>query len=127
MTNETPLNPNTVPDIEGKTIILDTNALVEGYSHPDEFSLLLQKLIDHDCSLTTIEAVRIEFFSKNRNREELKKKNDFYTSVLTYPELPNRTFEQNLREHSLLFAFGKQAQTFKTVDFMLAAAMKNMR
>lgn len=68
--------------------------------------------------------VRIEFFSKNRSQGELVKKTKFYGEVLTYPELPTIIFAQELREPSLLFAFGVQSHTFKTVDFMIAAALK---
>ncbi len=124
MTGTKLINPNTLPNIQGKTILLDTNAFVEGYSNSSEFSELLQELSGLGCALTTIIAVRIEFLSKNRSREELAKKINFYTSTLTYPELPNSTLEQNLGEYPLLFAFGAQAQAFKTVDFMIAAAMK---
>ncbi len=118
------LTPDLATAIHGQTIILDANAFVEGYSHPVEFSELLAELTEADCPLTTIEAVRIEFFSKNRSVEELSKKVAFYNETLTYPELPTITFKDELQEPTLIFAFGRQAQGFKTVDFMIAAAMK---
>ena len=118
------LRPDTVKEIQNKSIVLDTNTFVEGYSNPDEFSVLLSELAQEGCSVTTIDAVRIEFLSKNRNVQELSRKVAFYGEALTYPELPTRTFEPQLQEASLLYAFGKQAQAFKAVDFMITAAMK---
>jgi hypothetical protein len=124
MTSGHCFSASTAESIKGKTILLDTNVIVNGYQHPKEFQELLQNLSDLDCELTTIEAVRLEFFSQNRSLEELTKKVNFYNETITYPELPTRTFEQNMRELSLLYAFGMQVKTFQTVDFMLAAAMK---
>jgi len=118
------LRPDTVSEISGSAIILDTNTFVEGYSHPSEFAILLDELTHADCALTTIEPVRIEFLSKNRSIQELSTKAQFYEETLTYPELPTRTFEAQLQEYSLLYAFGKQSQAFKAVDYMIAAAMK---
>lgn len=118
------LRPDVLEEIQGRSIILDTNAFVEGYSNPSEFSALLDELAQEECNVTTIDAVRIEFLSKNRSTQELHKKVAFYQQVLTYPELPTRTFEPQLHEASLLYAFGRQAQAFKAVDFMIAAAMK---
>lgn len=118
------LRPDTLKEISHKTIILDTNALVEGYSSPIEFAVLLGELADAGCGLTTIGAVRVEFISKNRGKQELAKKLDFYREALTYPEIPNRTFEAQLNESSLQYAFGIQAQSFKAVDFMITAVLK---
>ena len=119
-----PLAPEVAELVTGKTVVLDTNAFVEGYSNPQEFSSLLGGLAGLDCALTTIEAIRIEFLSKNRSVDELTKKINFYNQALTYPELPNATFAIELKEPSLLFAFGCQAHNFKAVDFMLAAVLK---
>ncbi|HUC90128.1 MAG TPA: PIN domain-containing protein [Patescibacteria group bacterium] len=118
------LSTDAIDNIRESTVILDANAFVNGYSYPTEFSALLGELIGADCTLTTIEAVRIEFLSKNRSTQELAKKIDFYQETLTYPELPTITFGTELQEPSLLFAFGRQAHAFKAVDFMIAAAMK---
>jgi predicted nucleic acid-binding protein len=124
MTNVSLLSPDASATIRESTIILDANAFVNGYSYPTEFSSLLAELAGASCTLTTIEAVRIEFLSKNRSAQELAKKLNFYQETLTSPELPTITFKTELKEPSLLFAFGRQAQTFKAVDFMIAAAMK---
>lgn len=118
------LSPESVSAVDGKTIILDANAFASGYRYPSEFSDLITELTTQDCPLTTIEAVRLEFLSKNRSIEELSKKINFYNETLTYPELPTNTFVRELREPSLLFAFGRQCQNFKAVDFMIAAAVK---
>jgi predicted nucleic acid-binding protein len=124
MTSKNLLNPLTLPNIENKTIFLDTNALVEGHKSPEAFAELLVELTDHGCDLTAIEAVRIEFLSDNRNKSELAKKIEFYNTALTTPEMPSKTFEQNFSDSALLYAFGRQAHAFKAVDFMIAAAMK---
>lgn len=119
------ISPDIAEQINGLTIILDTNAFVEGYSSPEQFSILLDELTGAGCSLTTIEAIRIEFLSRNRSLEELQKKVNFYISALTYSELPTRTYEAQFRDNSLLFAFGVQQDgSFKAVDFMITAAMK---
>lgn len=60
MTKMTLLRPDVLGGIQDRSIILDTNALVEGYSNPQEFALLLGELADANCSVTTIGAIRIE-------------------------------------------------------------------
>jgi len=124
MTLKSLLSPDLIEHIKNKTILLDTNAFIEGYSHPQEFSTLLDIITSQGCDLTTIEAVRLEFLSKNRNRTELTRKIDYYNKMLTSPPLATRTFEEETREFSLLFAFGIQSKDFKAVDFMLVSAMK---
>lgn len=125
MTRSNLLSPEATEQIKGLTIVLDTNVFVEGYSNPEQFSVLLDELTNAECPLTTLEAIRIEFLSRNRSREELRKKVDFYNSTLTYSELPTRTYEAQFQENSLLLAFGVQQDgSFKAIDFMITAAMK---
>lgn len=121
MTN---LSVESISDLGLGAVILDTNAFVEGYSHPAEFSDILSCFAKAEVPVTAIEAIRLEFLSKNKSAEELQKKVAFYKETLTYPELPTRTFELQFQEYSLLHAFGVQAQGFKAVDFMIAAALK---
>ena len=123
MTDKNLLNQHTLR-IKNKTIILDTNALAEGFKNPNVFADLLISLTEEGCDLTSIGAVRLEFLSKNRSREELAKKIAFYTSTLTSPEIANRTFENLFDDQALLYAFGYQSNAFKAVDFMITALMK---
>ncbi len=124
MTASTLINPLHFANIRDKTIFLDTNVLVEGFRNPEAFSGLLEELTYHGCDLTAIGAVRLEFLSKNRSREELAKKLAFYNSALTSPEMTNRTFEHLFDDTALMYAFGRQANAFKAVDFMITAALK---
>jgi len=119
------LHPDVLKSIKHKTIILDANVFMEGYGQSSSaFSFLLEELAAAGCALTTIDAVRLEFFSKNRSRKELQDKIRFYDDTISNPALVIHTFEKEMQELPLLFAFGIQAQGFKTVDFMITAAMK---
>lgn len=108
----------------GKTVIFDNNIFVEGYRFQNEIASIINTLTDKGCPVTTIEPVRIEFLSKNRSVEELDKKLRFIEQILTTSEIPSATFQNEMKEMPLLYAFGLQCQSFKMVDFTLAAVLK---
>lgn len=85
---------------------------------------MLEELTRCNCDITAIGAVRLEFLSKSRSKEELAKKLAFYNSALTSSEMTNRTFEHLFNDPALIYAFGKQANSFKAIDFMITAALK---
>ena len=108
----------------GKTIILDTNVLVDSFSEPEKAADLFQSIKDNDCAITTIDLVRVEFLSGSRSTEEFSKKIVFLQTVLTHPELPASTQQKEFSEEALLSVFGNKASSFKAVDFALASTLK---
>lgn len=106
--------------IAGKTLLLDTSALIDAYRLPSEFYDLANEFAALECWLVTTKSIVLEFLGGTKNDEDMQKKQKFLEATfgkkLDEISLP---LERLLPETQQILAFSRQANRFSVTDFEL--------
>jgi predicted nucleic acid-binding protein len=109
----------------GRTLLLDTNALLDAYRLPAEFYDLVKELFELDCDLVTTKSIALEFLGGTTDKANIEKKKEFLETLFgkqlgkTYMPLDHS--EPNLDD---LLAFCRQANKFSIPDYELYCTLK---
>jgi|GEM_PF-3884112 len=109
----------------GRTLLLDTNALLDAFRLPAEFYDLANEFARLNCDLVTTKSIVLEFLGGTTDENHLKLKREFleltFGKKLANIYLPLEHSEPNLDD---LLAFSRQANKFSTPDYELYCALK---
>lgn len=111
-----------ISELSNQYLFLDTNALINAFSHQQEFGELLKSLKDRKCALITIPSVVFEF-TRSDNLEIYKKRAEYLSTLVdVYP------IEKNLNEiEDGLFVLQKLGGRMSYTDFLLCACLYKFR
>lgn len=109
----------------GRTLLLDTNALLDAYRLPAEFYDLANKFAELGCDLVTTKSIVLEFLGGTTDEENINKKKEFlevtFGKKLAAIYLPIDHTEPDIKE---LLAFSRQANKFTIPDYELYCTLK---
>jgi len=108
-----------------KSLLLDTNILIDAYRLPVEFYDLQQSLVASGCDLVAIKSVIIEFLGGTKDKDKINDKVLFLESLfgkkLESTYLP---LERDKPAISNLLEFGRHANKFSVPDYELYCSLK---
>ena len=119
------IDGSTKKAFSGRTLLLDTNALLDAYRLPAEFYDLANEFAELDCDLVTTKSIIIEFLGGTTDKANMDKKRQFleltFGKKLAAIYLPLDHAEPNTDD---LLAFSRQANKFAVPDFELYCTLK---
>ena len=109
----------------GRTLLLDTNVLLDAYRLPEAFYDLAKELASLNCDLVTTKSIAIEFLGGATDKNILDTKKEFleitFGKKLANIYLPIDHSEPNLED---ILAFSRQANKFSIADYELYCTVK---
>lgn len=119
------IDSDTKEALRDKTLLLDTNALLDAYRLPSEFYDLVQEFKVLGCDLATTKSIAIEFLGGTKDQADIDKKKEFLEVIFGKPlgsiYLPLDHEEPDLNS---LLAFSRQAKNFSIADYELYCTLK---
>lgn len=109
----------------GKTLLLDTNVLIDAFRLPEEFYDFTSGLIENQCDIVTTKSIAIEFLGGTSEHALLAKKKSFLESTFN-KELNNLYLPLDRMPPDIndIMAFSRQANKFSIVDYELFCTLK---
>lgn len=128
MQNKFVINDSSKDVLRDKTLLLDTNVLMDAYRLPSEFYELLQELVSLGCDVITTKTIVIEFLGSTTNEDDLSKKVAFLEMLLgkhlQHGYLP---IDRDFPDATDFLAFSRAANKFQPADFELYLTLKKYR
>lgn len=125
MSNSFVVDTSTKKTFAGRTLLLDTNALLDAYRLPSEFYDLATELSELDCDLVTTKSIALEFLGGTTDSSSMGKKKQFLEITFGRPlgnvYLPLDHTEPNTDD---LLDFSRQANKFSVADYELYCTVK---
>jgi|WetSurMetagenome_2_1015567.scaffolds.fasta_scaffold17567_4 predicted nucleic acid-binding protein len=118
-----------IEELKGKTILLDTNVIIEFAKYPSSFQGFFDDLINNRVVPAVDESIKCEFLRKSNTLEKRKKKEDFLDFLLgtdenrTELKITNEIFS-DATHLSNLFNFLNDKNNSSITDCLLAALLK---
>lgn len=114
-----------VESFSGRTLLLDTNVLIDAYRLPAEFYNLTQELAAIGCDFITTKSIALEFLGGTKDTVHMQKKQEFLETLfgrqLKQTYLP---LDRGEPDTDSLLMFSRHAQNFSIADFELYCTLK---
>lgn len=109
----------------GRTLLLDTNALLDAFRLPAEFYDLANEFAKLGCDLVTTKTIAIEFLGGTSDKDNLDKKKKFL-EITFNKELKNiyLPLDHNEPDTDDILNFSRQANKFSIADYELYCTLK---
>lgn len=129
MQNKFVIDETTKDTLRDKTILLDTNALIDAYRLPAEFYDLLQDFIKLGCDIVTTRTIAIEFLGKTTEEEALAKKVAFLEMLLGnhLVDAFYLPIDRGFPDKTDFLAFSRSANKFGNADFEIYLTLKKYK
>jgi hypothetical protein len=128
MQNKFVINDSSKDMLQGKTLLLDTNVLMDAYRLPAEFYELLQELVGLDCDIVTTKTIVIEFLGSTTDEDALSKKTDFLEMILGKRlESGYLPIDRDFPNRTDFLTFSRATNKFHPADFELYLTLKKYR
>lgn len=125
MPNSFVIDTTTQSSFRGRTLLLDTNALIDAFRLPAEFYDLAAELAGMGCDFVTTKSIAIEFLGGTTDKSDLDKKKEFleatFNKQLGKIYLPLDHTEPDLDD---ILKFSRQANKFGIADYELYCTLK---
>ncbi len=109
----------------GKTLLLDTNALLDAFRLPSEFYDLAKTLANLDCDFVTTKTIAIEFLGGTSDSSGIKTKKEFLEVVFNKKlESIYLPLDHTAPDIEDILAFSRQANKFSIADYELYCTLK---
>lgn len=109
----------------GKTLLLDTNALIDAFRLPAEFYDLAKEFAVLNCDFVTTKTIAIEFLGGTKDKDHLDTKKKFlevtFNKSLDNIYLPLDRTPPDVND---ILAFSRQANKFSIADYELYCTLK---
>lgn len=112
--------------LSGKHLLLDTNVFIDAFNHPEAFGTFFQDCTDNDITLTTIDAVVIEFTTGSENEDKLAQKSEFVHAIVQDYVL-HSSLQTSTHLHELVKLYKHYGKGVSVCDYLLAASLKQYR
>lgn len=125
MLNNFVIDSTTKSSWQGRTLLFDTNALIDAFRLPAEFYDLATDLAYAGCDFVTTKSIAIEFLGGTSEKAALEKKKEFlevtFGKALEKIYLPLDHTPPNLND---ILVFSRQANKFDIADYELYCTLK---
>lgn len=116
--------------LKNKTLLLDTNALIDAYRLSTEFVALLDEFVTLGCDLTATRSVIIEFLGSTTDAQIIKGKAELIEMIFG-KKLTSNTFylplDHKMPELETFLIFSRQVKNFSAIDFEIYRTMQKYR
>ncbi len=121
------IDGSTKKDFAGRTLLFDTNALIDAYRLPVEFFELLQEFELLECDVATTKSITIEFLGGTTDSDDMDKKIAFL-EIIFGKKLSGDNFylplARDFPDKDDFLTFSRAANRFSPTDFELFRTMK---
>lgn len=125
MPNSFVVDEATKESFAGRTLLLDTNALIDAFRLPAEFYDLATEFARLNCDLVTTKSIVLEFLGGTTDQTNIEKKKQFlevtFGRTIDKTYLPLDHSAPNLQD---LLQFSRSANKFSVADYELYCTIK---
>ena len=125
MQNSFVIDANSRSTFKNKTLLLDTNALIDAFRLPAEFYDLANEFATMGCDLVTTKTIALEFLGGTKDKSSIKIKQEFleltFGKKLAAVYLPLDHTEPDISD---ILTFSRQANKFSIADYELYSTCK---
>jgi len=108
-----------------KSLLIDTNFLIDALRHSDEFRSLIDVLKNKEVKLSTSEFVLLEFFKGIDTKQHFVFKKNLYEKLSVIIHSSNEEFFANTSD--MLFVYRKQGMSLDATDLYLSGMLKKLQ